>query len=136
MLWVAKIRNADPTGIKDVAKEFCVQARGASNCFALFYSPLEHVGPLFCHKKWICGDGIGSTCEVKETHLLRLRKVSFANIFVSLLSNLRAGQSSAVEFSFPSVNGNILLCIEFHRHSIPRTMMQIIKSITALYFYM
>ena len=131
MVRVAKIQNADPTGIKDVANESCVQARGVSaqNWFALFYFPLEHVGRLFCRKKWICGDGTGNRCKVNEEYLLRLRKIPFASIFVSLLSNLKAGQDSAVEFSFQSVNGNMLLCFAFHRHSVPRTMMQIIKSI-------
>jgi hypothetical protein len=107
--------NADPTGIKDVEKGFWVQApRGVAAqifYYPLFNSPLEHVGRLICRKTWICGDGIGSTCEVNETHLLRLRKIPFAYMFVSLLSNLKAGQSSVLEFSFQSVNGAIVFCI-------------------------
>jgi hypothetical protein len=133
MLRVAKKPNADPTGIKDVGKGFWVQSpRGVAAqmfYFPLFYSPLEHVGRLFGRKTWICGDGISSTCKVNEEYLLLLREIPFANIFVSLLSNLKAGQDSEVEFSFQSVNGNMLLCFAFHRHSVPRTMMQIIKSI-------
>ena len=107
--------NADPTGFKDVEKGFWVQApRGVAAqifYYPLFNSPLEHVGRLICRKTWICGDGIGSTCEVNETHLLRLRKIPFAYMFVSLLSNLKAGQSSVLEFSFQSVNGAIVFCI-------------------------
>ena len=118
---------------KDVGKGFWVQSpRGVAAQifdFPLIYSPLEHVGRLFCRKTWICGDGIGSTCELNEEHLLRLKKVPFADMFVSLLSNLKAGQSSALEFSFQSVNGNMLLCFAFHKFSVPRTMNQIIKSI-------
>jgi len=133
MLRVAKKPNSDPTGTKDAGKGFMLQIlRGVAAQifdFPLFYSPLEHVGRLFCRKTWICGDGIGSTCEVNETHLLRLRKISFADMFVSLLSNLKAGQSSVLEFSFQSVNGNMLLCFAFDKHSVPRTMNQIIKSI-------
>jgi len=133
MLRVAKKPNADPTGIKDVGKGFWLQSpRGFSAQIfhiPLFYSPLEHVERLFCRKTWICGDGIGSTCEINQTHLLRLRKVPFADMFVSLLSNLKAGQSSELEFSFQSVNGNMLFCFAFHKHSVPRTMNQIIKSI-------
>ena len=100
----------------------------AQDGFALFYSPLEHVGRLFCHKDWIWGD----FCETEKakTCLRRLREVPFSHMFVSSLSNLKADQTSAVEFSFQSVNGNMLSCFYFaERYSVPKTMMQIIESI-------
>jgi hypothetical protein len=116
---------------KKLEKEFHLTPHRCccSELFCAFYSPVEHVGRLFFRKTWICGDGIRSNCEVNETHLLRLRNTPFADMFVSLLSNLKAGQSSALGFSFQSVNGDMLLCFAFHKHSVPRTMNQIIKPI-------
>ena len=110
--------------------EFCVQATSvaAQDCFALFYSPLEHVGRLFCRDDWIVGDWICCN-EEQKNYLRKLREVPFSHMFVSSLSNLKADQTSAVEFSFQSVNGAILFCFAFTRLSVPKAVLQIIEVI-------
>jgi hypothetical protein len=93
-LRVAKLMKVDPTVIKAVAKE--LRITGATNTSiavenVLRIEGLGRVVPFLALRRV----GTGNICKVNETYLLRLRKVPFANMFVSLLSNLKAGQDSA-----------------------------------------
>ena len=123
MSQVADILHADQKCHQSCCKEFVLQAKSvaAQDCFDLFYSPLEHLGQLFCRDDWIV--------RVHEKYTLLLMKEPFAHMFVSSLSNLKADRTSAVKFSFQSMNGNILSCFSFTRRSVPKTMLQIMKSI-------
>ena len=108
----AKLLNADPTGIKAKDKTY---ARGvaAQDCYALFYSSLQHLGRLFCREDWIPGDWICCN-EVQGNYLLRLREVPFAYMLVSSLRNgeePEANQNSEVEFSVRKRKHVVLLFI-------------------------
>ena len=69
----------------------------AQDCFDLFYSPLEHLGQLFCRDDWIV--------RVHKKYSLLLMKEPFAHMFVLSLSNLKADRTSAVKKTF---------CLAFH----------------------